>query len=213
MLASFAVKPPFAVLRFVTVLAFLFTALGFSASQAAAKTLSGPERHVQKIANSVISLANSSTRGNALHARFVRLLSRYANMNTVGRFALGRYRKKLPSSKKARYNKLVKAYIAGLFVYYAKDFRGRGLEIISTRKSGRSVIISSRIRFAGKTSPVIWRVYSSGSRHRVTDVNIRGVWMSIQLRDKFTRILKKNHGDINALLAFLGTYKNWMPTG
>lgn len=192
---------------------FLLALFGFAKSPVFAKTLSGPERHVQKIGNSVINLANGSARGYALHAKFVRLLSRHANMNTVGRFALGRYRKNLPASKKPRYNKLVKAYIAGLFVYYAKDFRGRGMEILSSRKSGKSTIIKSQINFGGKKTPVIWRVYSSGARHRVTDVNIRGVWMSIQLRQKFGNILKKNKGDIDALIAFLGTYKNWMPTG
>lgn len=209
---SFAIKLNSTLLRFVMVGIFMLAVFGFANPQAFAKSLTGPERHVQKIGNSVINLANGSSRGYALHAKFVRLLSRHANMNTVGRFALGRYRKNLPASQKARYNKLVKAYIAGLFVYYAKDFRGRGTEILSSRKSGKSTIIKSQISFAGKKTPVVWRVYSSGSRHRVTDVNIRGVWMSIQLRQKFGNILKKNRGDINALITFLGTYKNWMPT-
>jgi ABC-type transporter MlaC component len=195
-----------------------FAALALSATllampAAKAKAPTGQEKHVRTIATQVISLAKSGVRGTTLHGRFVNLLSRYANMNTVGRFALGRYRSKLPASQKAKYNKLVKAYIAGLFVYYAKDFRGKRFEIRSSHPSGKSVIIDSRIVFSSKTTPVKWRVYSSGSRHRVTDVNIRGVWMSIQMRQKFTQILKRNKGDFNALLAFLGTYKNWMPKG
>jgi len=176
-----------------------------------AMALSGPEQHVTNIANSVIRLANSSIRGNALHARFERLLATYANMNAVAGFSLGRYRRKMPASLKPRYNKLVKAYIAGLFVYYAGDFKGRGLTIRGSRKSGKSVIIDSRINMPGSTKKVQWRVYSKGHRYRVTDVNIRGVWLSIQMRQKFTQILRRSNGDFNKLIAFLGEYKSWMP--
>ncbi len=176
-----------------------------------AQAFSGPEQHVNKIGNSVIKLANGSSRGFALHKKFERLLSAQANMNSVAIFSLGRYRKKLPAKLKSRYQKLVKAYIAGLFVYYVGDFKGRTLEIRASRKSGKSVIVDSRIKFSGSTKKVQWRVYSIGNRHRVTDVNIRGVWLSIQMRQKFTRLLKRSNGDFNKLIDFLGEYKNWMP--
>jgi len=183
----------------------------FLSPPATAKTLSGPEQHVTNIATSVIRLANSNARGLVLHAKFKRLLATHANMNAVAIFALGPYRRKLPSNLKSRYQKLVKAYIAGLFVYYAGDFKGRKLVIRSSRKSGKSVIIDSRIKFPGSTKPVKWRVYRRGSRYRVTDVNIRGIWLSIQMRQKFTQILKRNKGDFRPLLAFLAKYKNWLP--
>ncbi len=176
-----------------------------------ANALSGPERHVTKIANSVIRLANSNYRGKTLHRKFERLLSTHANMNAVARFSLGRYRRQLPAKLKSRYNRLIKAYIAGLFVYYANDFKGRGLTIRSSRKSGKSVIIDSRIKGSGTSKKILWRVYSKGRRHRVTDVNIRGVWLSIQMRQKLTQLLKRNNGDFNKLLAFLAKYKNWVP--
>lgn len=186
----------------------------FPAATALAKTnLTGAEQHVTNIANSVIRLANSGARGTNLHRKFERLLSTHANMGAVAGFSLGRYRRKMPANLRTRYNKLVKAYIAGLFVYYARDFRGRGLTITGSHKSGKSIIINSRINVSGSNKPVKWRVYSSGNRHRVTDVNIRGVWLSIQMRQKFTQILKRNNGDFNKLMAFLGEYKNWMPKG
>jgi len=176
-----------------------------------AHAFSGPEQHVTKIGNSVIKLANGSSRGFALHKKFERLLSRQANMNSVALFSLGRYRKELPPNLRSRYQKLVKAYIAGLFVYYLGDFKGRTLEIRGSRKSGRSVIVDTRISSSGSSKKVLWRVYSSGGRHRVTDVNIRGIWLSIQMRQKFTQLLKRKKGDFNTLIAFLDEYKNWMP--
>jgi len=199
-------------LKFTTLLlaGLFFLTLSLSQSNSAS-ALTGPERHVTSIANSVIRLARSNARGPVLHKKFIRLLSTHANMNSVALFSLGPYRRKLPARLKPRYQKLVKAYVAGLFVYYADDFKGRKLKIINSRKSGRSVIINSKITFSGSSKPVIWRVYQRGRRYHVTDVNIRGIWLSIQMRQKFTQILKRNKGDFNALLLFLAKYKNWLP--
>ncbi len=201
------------VLRLAAMLTLAGFLVGFSslAMPNSASALSGSERNVSKIAGSVIALANSSARGTALHKKFERLLSTRASMNSVALFSLGRYRKDLPAKMKSRYLKLVKAYIAGLFVYYAEDFKGRTVEIRGSRKSGRSVIVDSRLKFGGNSRTVLWRVFTRGNSHKVTDVNIRGVWLRIQMRQKFTQLLKRKKGDFGALLVFLGEYKNWMP--
>jgi len=198
--------------KFTTLLlaGVLFLTLAFNTTTIA-KALTGPEKHVTSIANSVIRLAHTNASGPALHKKFNRLLSSHANMNSVALFALGPYRRKLPAKMKRRYQNLVKAYVAGLFVYYNDDFKGRRLEIIKSRKSGKSIIIDSKIKFPGTDKPVKWRVYQRGNRYRVTDVNIRGIWLSIQMRQKFTQILKRNNGDFNALLKFLASYKSWLP--
>ena len=151
-----------------------------------------------------MSLANSRKSKPEMLRGFERLLGAYANMNGVARFALGRYRKNLPNSEKNNYYTLVKRFVAGLFVDYVDDFRGERLAIRRSRKNGSAVIVDSEIIFPHKLpAPVEWRVSSSNSRHRVTDVKIRGVWMRLQMRQKFVRILKKNHGDINALMSYL----------
>jgi len=151
-----------------------------------------------------MNLANSSKSRSELKLGFEQLLGTYANMNGVARFALGRYRKSLSASKKRSYYNLVKKFVAGLFVEYVDDFRGNQLVIRRSRPNGKAVIVDSQIKFSHKLpAPVEWRVSSNNSRHRVTDVKIRGVWMRLQMRQKFVRILKKNQGDINALMTYL----------
>ncbi|MGH6874008.1 MAG: ABC transporter substrate-binding protein, partial [Aestuariivirgaceae bacterium] len=95
-------------------------------------------------------------------------------------------------------------YTAGLFTYYIEDFAGSGFDIKSSKPQGKAIIVDSSIRYEGGTSsPVKWRVVNIGSGFRVNDVNVRGIWLSLQMRDKFTSVLKQNKGDFEALLDYL----------
>ena len=211
---TLAPPPPFSRRSMLKTASALMLATSLAPLQSLpASALSGPEELVTRIATQVMRLARSGPANTRMQKRFAALLGRYVNMTAVARFALGRYRRKLPASQRARYYRLVKEYIAGLFVYYSKDFRGNGLQIRSTRKSGKYYIIDSRIKLASSTSPVKWRVYASGGKYRVTDVNIRGIWLSIRLREKFTQLLKRNRGDFAALFRFLEKTRTWVPAG
>jgi hypothetical protein len=51
----------------------------------------------------------------------------------------------------------------------------------------------------GGRSRMVWRLAGG----RIRDVRVRDVWLAIQLRSKFTDIIRRNDGDVGALLAFL----------
>ncbi len=198
--------PNKAITRRIALMALLATSLTSIAGIGPAEALSGPEKYVTRIADDVMSLARSSTRGGALKSRFTNLLSRHSDIRTIARFSLGKYRKKLPAARRSEYYKLVLDYVAGLFVYYIDDFSGTALAIKSSSVRGKWVTINSEIRYSGaRPTPVVWRVRSSGSRHRVADVNIRGIWMSIRMRDQFVQLLNRSGGDMDALFAYLRT--------
>lgn len=180
---------------------------------AAALTLTGPmsgahaltaqEQHVSTLTSDVMALARSGQRGSALQSSVSRMLNRHSNISSVARFALGPYRGKLPAARKKEYYDLVQKYVAALFAEYVDDFIGTSVEIEKSHASGKFVIVDSRIRSAG--TKLRWRVYSKGSKHRITDVNFRGIWLSIRMRDQFVSVLKNNNGDFAALLQYLRT--------
>lgn len=163
-----------------------------------------PEKYVEGIAQDVLALANSGVRGSSLRSRFVSLLQRHSDIRSIAMFSLGNYQKELPSALRSRYFDLVVRYTAGLFAFYVDDFAGSGFDIKSSKPQGKAIIVDSAIRYEGGTSsPVKWRVVSVGSGFRVNDVNVRGIWLSLQMRDKFTSVLKQNKGDFEALLDYL----------
>lgn len=164
----------------------------------------GPESYVKAIGNDVIALAKSGAQGGSLRSRFVSLLQRHSDIRGIALFSLGTYQKQLPSSERGKYFELVIRYAAGFFAYYVDDFAGTGFDVKSSKPRGKSIEVESSIVYdGGRTAPVRWSVVKTGSGYRVNDVNVRGIWLSLQMQQQFTSVLKRNRGDFQALFKYL----------
>ena len=192
-----------------TLAAALLTGTMLGAAPAGAAI--GPaESYVSKIADDVMALANSGQTGRPLQNKFAALMSRYINLRSVANFALGPYQSKLPGGKKEEFYQLVNFYAAGLFAYYVEDFRGSELEIISTAKQGKFTVIQSAIKLkGGGREQVRWRLVPAGGRFKVSDVNLKGVWLTISMKKRFGDVLKRSKGDFGPLFAELREAQTW----
>ncbi len=173
--------------------------------------LTPAEDYVNRIADDVMQLANSGQQGTRLRNRFAALLERYINLRNIANFALGSYRSKLPSSKKDEFYNLVGNYAAALFVFYVEDFRGSELDILSTTKQGKFITIHSAIKQrGGGREQVRWRVVQTASGgFTVSDVNVKGVWLTISMKKRFGDVLNRSKGDFAALFAELRDAETW----
>ncbi len=189
----------------LTLIAFTaLTPAAFSATNAAA------EKYVSSIGDDILRLANSSTRGKALRGRFTSLLSRYVNLQAIALSSLGPYRKNLPPGDRAKFNQLVTTYAAALFVWYADDFKGHEFVVDKSTAQGNATLVESSITSSKfSNEPIVWKLAGSGGGFKVIDLKIRGVWLSIAMRDAFSRELKKSKGDFDELYAFLREAETW----
>jgi phospholipid transport system substrate-binding protein len=157
-----------------------------------------------------MSLANSGAKGKALRGRFASVLNRYVNLRTIANFALGPYQKKLPPGDKNEFYTLFNNYAAALFVYYVDDFKGSDLQIISTSKQGKYLTIVSAIkRNSGGSEQVKWRLIPVGGGYKISDINVKGVWLTIATKKRFSDVLNRSKGDFGALFAELREAESW----
>ena len=162
------------------------------------------EKHVTVVANNVIALANSGHRGTALRNQVATLLVRYSDINGIAQFALGKYRRQMPAAIRKNYNNAVLYYLAGLFSRYADDFVGSGVQIKSSRKSGRFILVDSSLNLSkGGNTKLRWRLRAKGNYRKIADINFRGIWLSIRLREEIVKVLARHKGDFNALIGHL----------
>jgi len=181
--------------------------LAGAVSYPALAALDPAEKYVSRIADDVMALANSGQRGNGLRNKFASLLNRYISLRTIANYALGPYQSKLPAGKKNEFYHLVSNYAAALFVFYVQDFRGSGLDIISSTTQGKFIVIHSAIKPGNEQ--VRWRLTPGGGGFRVSDVNVKGVWLTIAMRDRFNRVLKQSGGNFEALFKELREADSW----
>ena len=172
-----------------------------------ALALSAAEQYVTSVGTSVIRVANSGAGKAAMRQRLSSLISQNANVRSVGLVALGPYRKDLPPGKAGEFVRLVSFYMAAFFVYYIDEFQGSSIEVNSSTKQGNATLVNSSVRFKnGSTTQVRWRIVGGG---QVGDINVRGVWLSLQLKKRFTDVLKRSQGDFDALFAELKSAESW----
>jgi phospholipid transport system substrate-binding protein len=190
--------------------------LGFAAvSPARAESNStedsrGAGAYVSKIAAEVMGLANGGRSGDALRSKFVAILNKYINIRGIASFALGQYQSKLAGADKEQFYSLFSNYVASLFVAYVADFRGSDLKIISITSQGNFTTITSAIVSKGMgREQVKWRLASTGGSYRISDINVKGVWLSIATKKRFGDVLKRSGGDFGPLFAELKKADTW----
>lgn len=164
-----------------------------------------PKSYVQSIGQDVLSLANGSTRGKPLRAKFVSLLGKNVNLRTIAGSALGTFRNKLPASDKEKFNNLVTTYAAALFVWYIDKFKGGKFVIDTVVQQGSFTVVKSKL----SGEQVVWYLTEKGNGFQVVDLSILGVRLSVAMRDAFSKELKRSKGDFEGLYAFLADAETW----
>ena len=168
------------------------------------------EGYVGKIADDVMSLANSGASGSALRSRFISVLNRYVNLRSIANVALGPYRKMLPPGEKDEFYTLFSNYAAALFVNHVDDFKGSGLKIISTSKQEKFITIVSEIEGNGGGRELVkWRLIAADGGYKISDINVKGVWLTIATKKRFNDVLNRSKGDFGPLFAELREAKTW----
>jgi phospholipid transport system substrate-binding protein len=124
---------------------------------------------------------------------FASALGRYTDVDSLTLFALGRYRADLPQDRRAEYVRNAHRYISQFLADNAGRFEG-GTEL--TIESCKGNLVQTSLSGG---SDLTWRV----SGGRIQDVRVSGVWLTLQLRQKFTNIIRQNHGYVTSLLDFL----------
>ena len=183
--------------------------LGGGASRSSA-AVDPAEGYVGRIADEVMALANGGSKGNALRGKFAAVLNRYINLHNIANFALGPYQKQLPAGNKNEFYTLFNNYAAALFVFYVDDFKGSDLKIISTSKQGSFItIVSAIVQNGGGREQVKWRLVPAGGGYKISDINIKGVWLTIATKKRFSDVLNRSKGDFDALFAELREAETW----
>ncbi|WP_421694690.1 ABC transporter substrate-binding protein [Aestuariivirga sp.] len=132
-------------------------------------------------------------------AAFASAADRYTDLRSLSLFALGKYRKDLPKSREAEYLRLTRQFIGTLLKKHGSGFRGGALQILECTGSGNDLVVKAR---AASGSKVTFRLSRAGGGYTVRDVNMQGVWLGQQMRNKFTSTIARS-GSIDGLFAYL----------
>jgi len=164
------------------------------------------QQTIQKMGEQAITfLGDPSLSQDQKEKKFRQLLNKNFDMNTIGRFALGKNWRLANQAQKAEYLKLFKNLVVKVYSSRFKDYNGEGFDVVSYRDTGKKdvTVTSYIIPNSGSKVQVDWRVRNKEGNYQVVDVSIEGVSMSLTQRSDFSSVIQRGGGDIEVLLDHL----------
>ena len=130
----------------------------------------------------------------------------------IGMYTLGAYRKNLNEDQKEQYKKLFKQYFLKTFSSRLAEYSNPEIQVNSKEKLNKSYTMVSSILVATDDRPEIninWRIYTKNPDNpKIRDLVIEGLSLARTQKEEFASVLNTNDGDINALFKVLEEFSN-----
>ena len=154
------------------------------------------ENYIQSAGQAFMSASRKGT-----GAAFSTAASRYADLHGLALFALGNFRKYMPKSRETEYVARTRTFMGNFMAEYGNKFAGDSIAVTSCNEAADGLTVGTKLS-TGQV--IVFRLQKSGSSYRVKDVSVSAIWLAQTMRNKFTRIIKENNGDVEALISYLG---------
>jgi phospholipid transport system substrate-binding protein len=149
------------------------------------------------------STALLASEGGAQKCR--RLLAWAFDVPAMGRYALGTAWNRATSAERRAFLAAFEDEIVAAYLRRMRAYRGGTMTFVGARQpSGGSQVAASRLIMPnGSEQTWIWKLRPAGAGWRIVDVTIDGRSALHAERQEYADILASNHGDINAVIAFV----------
>lgn len=136
---------------------------------------------------------------------FRTLLNDSFDLETIGRFVLGRYWKTSSEQQRQEYIGLFRKMVVDVYAKRFGDYKGQKFETRGSRADGDkdTIVTSYIIPGNGPEVQVDWRVRYKNGQYKIVDVIVEGVSMSVTQRSDFAAVIQRGGGDVSVLLAHL----------
>ena len=125
----------------------------------------------------------------------------------IGMYTLGKYRKTISEDQKNKYQKLFKSYFLKSFSSRLVDYTNPRINVVSQKKINDKYTIVNSILEATSKRPQVkidWRIYTKNpERPLIRDLIVEGLSLARTQKEEFNSIIQNNDGDINALFKTL----------
>ncbi len=156
--------------------------------------------------NGIMFLQDKSLTEEQKKKEFRKFLDKNFDLNTIARFALGRYWNTVTAAEKKKYLSLFEDMVVDVYSRRFGDYNGESLMVTSARPQSDSdaLVASKIIPKTGSEVRIDWRVRKKkdGSL-KVVDIIVEGVSMSLTQRSDFASVIQRGGGKVETLIAHL----------
>jgi len=135
------------------------------------------------------------------------IAERSVDIEGIGMYTLGSYRKSISGEDIAKYQKLFKRYFLKSFSSRLVDYTDPKIEVVSEKKVSDNYTIVNSILAANQGRPEVkidWRIYTKNpDKPLIRDLMVEGLSLARTQKEEFNSVIQNNNGDINSLFKVL----------
>jgi len=134
------------------------------------------------------------------------------DIDGIGFYTLGKYRKELNDAEKEIYSELFREYFLKSFSSRLAEYTNPKIDVQSQEKLNEKYTIVSSILVATENRPEVkiqWRIYTKDpNKPMIRDLIIEGLSLARTQKEEFGSIIQSNDGNIEALFLSLKNFIN-----
>ena len=166
-----------------------------------------PSKLITEIVDEASIILSSSDPVESKIIKLNNIAEKNVDIDGIGMYTLGKYRKNLNEDQKIKYKKLFKSYFLKSFSSRLVDYSDPKISVVSEKIINEKYTIVNTILEATSKNPEIkidWRIYTkSPERPLIRDLIVEGLSLARTQKEEFKSILQNNNGDINYLFKSL----------
>jgi phospholipid transport system substrate-binding protein len=135
------------------------------------------------------------------------IASETVDINGIGYYTLGSYRKNINDDQIRKYENLFEQYFLKSFSSRLAEYSNPEIEVVSKKKINENYTMVSSILVSTEQRPEVkidWRIYTKDPENpKIRDLIIEGLSLARTQKEEFSSIIQSNDGDINVLFTSL----------
>ena len=192
-------------MRFKKFLIFVFTIINFVGINQSYSI--EPDVFVQSTVNRASEALNNKYSKEEKIEKLKQIAIETVDINGIGYYTLGSYRKNISESEIREYETLFKQYFLKSFSSRLAEYSNPEIEVISKEKLNETYTMVSSKLIATDQRPEVkidWRIYTKNPENPlIRDLIIEGLSLARTQKEEFSSIIQSNDGDINGLFSTL----------
>ena len=166
-----------------------------------------PDVFVQSTVNRASEALNNKYSKEEKIKKLKQIASETVDINGIGYYTLGAYRKNINEDQKKEYSNLFEQYFLKSFASRLAEYSNPEIEVVSKKKLNENYTMVSSVLVGTEQRPEVkidWRIYTKNPEiPLIRDLTIEGLSLVRTQREEFSSIIQSNDGDINALFSAL----------
>ena len=187
----------------------LFLTFFLFASSALAKN---PSELIVGIVDEASSILSSGVSEAEKISKLNAIAEKNVDIEGIGFYTLGKYRKSISEDEKSKYAKLFRSYFLKSFSSRLVTYTDPKINVISEKKINEKYTIVNSILVATEKRPEVkidWRVYTKDpNKPLIRDLIVEGLSLARTQKEEFYSVIQNNDNNIGALFKTLEDFIN-----